>query len=76
MRWDYTELPNGMTYQKLRVAHLLTATTFEQVTGTCSFNLAGVPTNMPCFEVAPFKLADRDIQATFWLASNRVSRGY
>ena len=32
MRWDYTELPNGMTYQKLRVAHLLTATTFEQVT--------------------------------------------
>ena len=31
---------------------------------------------MPCFEVAPFKLADKDIQATFWLASNRVSRGY
>jgi hypothetical protein len=75
MRWDYTELPNGMTYQKLRVAHLLTATTFEQVTGICTFT-AGVPTNMPCFEVAPFKLADRDIQATFWLASNRVSRGY
>jgi hypothetical protein len=75
MRWDYTELPSGMTYQKLRVAHLLTATTFEQVTGICTF-VAGVPTNMPCFEVAPFKLADKDIQATFWLASNRVSRGY
>jgi hypothetical protein len=31
---------------------------------------------MPCFEVAPHKLADKDLQATFWLASNRVSRGY
>ena len=76
MRWDLSELPSGMTDKKLRVAHLLTATTFEQVTGKCSFNQAGVPTNMPCFEVAPFKLADKDIQATFWLASNRVSRGY
>lgn len=76
MRWDSTELPSGMTYQKLRVAHLLTATTFEQVTGICTFNQAGVPTNMPCFEVAPHKLADKDLQATFWLASNRVSRGY
>jgi hypothetical protein len=75
MRWDSTELPNGMTYQKLRVAHLLTETTFEQVTGMCTF-VAGVPTNMPCFEVAPHKLADKDLQATFWLASNRVSRGY
>ena len=75
MRWDYSELPSGMTDKKLRVAHLLTATTFEQVTGMCTF-VGGVPTNMPCFEVAPFKLADKDIQATFWLASNRVSRGY
>ena len=75
MRWDFSELPKGMTPQKLRVAHLLTATTFEQVIGTCTF-VAGVPTNMPCFSVAPFKLADKDIQATFWLASNRVSRGY
>ena len=75
MRWDFSELPKGMTPQKLRVAHLLTATTFEQVTGSCVF-VAGVPTNMPCFTVAPFKLADKDIQATFWLAWNRVSRGY
>ena len=76
-RWDYSELPNGMTEKKLRVAHL-TGTGpngYTQVTGTCNF-VGGVPTNMPCFSVAPFRLADRDIQATYWLASNRVTRGY
>jgi hypothetical protein len=75
MRWDYSELPSGMTAQKLRIAHLLSATTYEQVKDPCVFS-AGVPTNMPCISVAPHKLPDKDIQATFYLASNRVSRGY
>ena len=71
MRWDYTELPSGMTAKKLRVAHLLGNGEFVQVKGMCS---DGAP--MPCFTVAPHKLADRDIQATFLLPSNRVTRGY
>ena len=76
MRWDYSELPSGMTARKLRIAHLTGANTFVQVKDPCTFNGAGVPTNMPCVSVAPFKLADRDIQATFYLPSNRVTRGY
>ncbi len=75
MRWDYSELPSGMTARKLRIAHLTGTNTFVQVKDPCKFQ-AGVPTNMPCISVAPFKLADRDIQATFFLPSNRVTRGY
>jgi hypothetical protein len=74
-RWDYSELPNGMTAKKLHVAHLLGGGLYEEVTGTCTF-VAGVPTNMPCFSISPFGLPDKDIQATYWLASNRVTRGY
>lgn len=74
-RWDVSELPKGMTYKKLRVAHLLGNNQYRQVTGTCTF-VGGVPTNMPCFSVAPFQLPDKDIQATYWLDFNRVTRGY
>lgn len=75
-RWDYSELATtGITEKKLRVAHLLGNGQYQQVTGTCNF-VAGVPTNMPCFSVLPFRLPDKDIQATFYLASNRVTRGY
>jgi hypothetical protein len=74
-RWDYSELPSGMTYRKIRVAHLLGGGQYQQVTGTCNF-AGNVPTNMPCFSVPPFQQPDKDIQATYWLASNRVSRGY
>jgi hypothetical protein len=74
-RWDASELPKGMTYKKLRVAHLLGPDQFAQVTGMCNF-VDGVPNNMPCFSVAPFGWPDKDIQATYWLASNRVTRGY
>ena len=73
-RWDSSELPKGMSARKLRVAHLLGNNQFQQVTGICTF-VGGVPTNMPCFSVAPFAV-DKDIQATYWLASNRVTRGY
>ena len=78
MRWDLSELPSGMTPKKLRIAHL-TGTGpagFVQVKDACVYNGAMVPTNMPCISVPPFKLADKDIQASFYLASNRVSRGY
>jgi hypothetical protein len=75
MRWDASELPKGMTAKKLRIAHLLGNGDYEQVRDACVF-AGGVPTNMPCISVAPFTLRDKDIQATFYLASNRVSRGY
>jgi hypothetical protein len=75
MRWDLSELPKGMTERKLRIAHLLGGQSWEPVSAACVF-VAGVPTNMPCISVAPFRLADKDIQASFYLASNRVSRGY
>ncbi len=74
MRWDSSDLPKGMTARKLRIAHLLD-NGYEQVKDACVF-AGGVPTNMPCISVAPFTLRDKDIQATFYLASNRVSRGY
>jgi hypothetical protein len=74
-RWDLSELPKGMTAKKLRVAHLLGNNQFAPVTGMCIF-VDGVPNNMPCFSVAPFAWPDKDIQATYWLASNRVTRGY
>ncbi|MDQ3691439.1 MAG: hypothetical protein M3406_15700 [Chloroflexota bacterium] len=74
MRWDASDLPKGMTARKLRIAHLLDIG-YEQVKDACVF-AGGVPTNMPCISVAPFTHRDKDIQATFFLASNRVSRGY
>ncbi len=56
-------------------AHLLGNGDYEPVKVACAFD-GGVPTNMPCISVKPFTLRDKDIQATFYLASNRVSRGY
>jgi hypothetical protein len=75
MRWDISELPKGMTPQKLRIAHLLGGQDFEAVNAACVY-AAGVPTNIPCIAVAPYRLADKDIQASFYLLFNRVSRGY
>lgn len=75
MRWDVSELPKGMTEKKIRIAHLLGGQLWEPVSAQCTF-VGGVPQNMPCLDGAPIKLADKDIQATFYLASNRVSRGY
>jgi hypothetical protein len=76
MRWDKSELPGGMTAGKLRIAHLTSVNSFVQVKNPCTYSSAGAPTNMPCISVAPVKLADGDIQATFFLPSNRVTRGY
>jgi hypothetical protein len=76
MRWDLSELPKGMTERKLRIAHLLGGQLFEPVSAACTYDLGGAPTNIPCISVPPFRTADKDIQASFYLASNRVSRGY
>ena len=38
MRWDLSELPKGMTPQKLRIAHLLGGRGFEQVNAPCVFD--------------------------------------
>ncbi len=67
MRWDLSELPKGMTQQKLRIAHLLGTGCFEQVSAPCVFTTRACRQNMPCISVAPFKLADKDIQASFYL---------
>lgn len=75
MRWDYSELPNGMNAKKLRVIHLFDApvdgASYALITQACS---ATVTTH--CFTVMPFKLSDRDLQATFRLPFNGVSKGW
>lgn len=76
MRWDASELPKGMTPRKLRIAHLLGDGLFDPIKDPCVFDEDGVPVAMPCISVAPFALRDKDIQASFFVASNRVSRGY
>lgn len=82
MRWDVTQLPSGMTARKLRVVHLfdpgvvVNGLTYELVSGTCQFNQSGLPTNMPCFTVPPFKHADKDLEASFLVRFNGVSKGW
>lgn len=75
MRWDYTELPNGMTPRKLDVIHLFDAPvggqTYALITDECDG-----PADTHCFVVRPFKLSDRDIQATVRLPFNGVSKGW
>ena len=76
MRWDFTELPKGMTPQKLRIAHLLGNNQFVHVKDACVYDGQGVPTNMPCIAVAPVRLGDKDIEAIIYLASNRLVKGF
>lgn len=76
IRWDYSQLPSGMTARKLRFVHLLEGGAFERVDNDCVYDGAGVPTNLPCIAERPVKLADRDIIATYYLLTNRVGRGY
>jgi len=81
MRWDYSELPSGMTAKKLNVIHLFDTPTnidndpeleeFALITDPCSAD-----TPVHCFVVEPFKLGDKDIQATFLLPFNGVSKGW
>ena len=75
MRWDYSELPSGMTAKKLNVIHLFDApvggASYALITDACSG-----PSDTHCFVVEPFKLTDRDLQATFRLPFNGVSKGW
>jgi uncharacterized repeat protein (TIGR01451 family) len=77
MRWDETDLPNGMTPAKLKVIHLfdpgrtVNGKTYALITDLCTSS-----TQMNCFVVEPFKLADKDIQATFRLPFNGTTKGW
>ena len=77
MRWDYSDLPNGMTPDKLDVIDLfdppklVNGLPYALITDKCT---ASNPTN--CFVVEPFKLPDKDIQATFKIPFNGVSKGW
>jgi uncharacterized repeat protein (TIGR01451 family) len=77
MRWDASDLPSGMTPGKLKVIHLfdpgrtLNGKTYALITDLCT---SAAQTH--CFVVAPFKLSDKDIQATFRLPFNGVSKGW
>jgi uncharacterized repeat protein (TIGR01451 family) len=77
MRWDALDLPNGMTPAKLKVIHLfdpgktVNGKTYALITNLCTSS-----TDMNCFVVMPFKLADKDIQATFRIPFNGVSKGW
>ena len=77
MRWDASDLPSGMTPGKLKVIHLfdpgktLNGKPYALITDLCTSS-----TQTHCFVVAPFKLGDKDIQATFRLPFNGVSKGW
>jgi hypothetical protein len=81
MRWDLSELPSGMTWQKLNVIHIFDTPTnidddpeletFALITDACAD-----AADRHCFLVEPFKLGDKDIQATFILPFNGVSKGW
>ncbi|HEX5039443.1 MAG TPA: hypothetical protein VFW95_04865 [Candidatus Limnocylindria bacterium] len=77
MRWDYTDLPSGLTPNKLDVIHLfdpgtiVDGKTYALITDKCTS-----PNQTNCFVVEPFKLSDRDIQATFKIPFNGRSKGW
>lgn len=77
MRWDASDLPKGLTPAKLGVIHLfdpgrtLDGRTYALITDLCTTS-----TQTHCFVVEPFRLGDKDIQATFRLPFNGVSKGW
>jgi hypothetical protein len=81
MRWDLSELPSGMTWQKLDVIHLFDTPTNidddpELETFALITDLCEDADDRHCFTVEPFKLGDKDLQATFLLPFNGVSKGW
>jgi len=74
IRWDASELPNGMTDRKLRIVHF-DGSGFDVVSDACTF-ADGLPTNLPCILSAPAKQPDKDIQATILLLHNGFVRGW
>ena len=75
MRWDDSQLPKGMTPKKLRVIHLLDNGGYELVAGACTYS-GGVPTNLPCFLEAPYKVDGKDIEVRMLWGQNGVGRGW
>lgn len=73
IRFDYSELPNGMTDKKLRVVQFNDDGTSTPITTVC--DSATSPTNAPCYLPAQ-KLADRDLLITVWLLHNGNIRGW
>jgi uncharacterized repeat protein (TIGR01451 family) len=77
MRWDALDLPSGVNASNLNVIHLfdagrtLNGKTYALITDLCTS-----ATQTHCFVVEPFKLSDKDIQATFRLPFNGVSKGW
>lgn len=77
MRWDASQLPNGMTPKKLKVIHIfdagvtLNGLPYALITEACTS-----ATQTHCFTVEPFKHSDKDIQATFRLPFNGIGRGW
>jgi hypothetical protein len=73
IRFDYSELPNGMTDKKLRVVQLNDDGSSTVITTVCDSVTA--PTNAPCYLPA-VKQADRDLVITVWLLHNGNIRGW
>ncbi|HET7636771.1 MAG TPA: hypothetical protein VFK93_03755 [Candidatus Limnocylindria bacterium] len=73
IRFDYSELPNGMTDKKLRVVQFNDDGTSTPITTLC--DSASAPTNAPCYLPA-VKQADRDLVITVWLLHNGNIRGW
>jgi len=75
MRWDDSQLPNGMTPRKLRVIHLLDNGGYELVEQLCTYS-GGLPTTLPCFLEAPYKVDGKDIEVRMLWGQNGVGRGW
>jgi uncharacterized repeat protein (TIGR01451 family) len=77
MRWDQTELPNGTTPDKLNVIHLFSpGTTLNGLPYALITDKCANASQTHCFIVEPFKLGDKDIQATVRLPFNGTVKGW
>jgi hypothetical protein len=72
IRFDLSELPNGMTDKKLRVVHFFDDQA-QLINTVC--DSATSPTNAPCYLPA-VKQADKDLQITVYLLHNGNIRGW
>jgi hypothetical protein len=66
-RWDYSDLPPGMTDKKLRVYHVLDDGSVELISTLCNSTTA--PTNLPC-RLPTQKQADKDLVVIVFLLQN------
>lgn len=76
MRFDYSDLPNGMTEKKIRIVHFFDDGGFEKVENQCIKGADGVPTNLPCLDGKPIRESDKDITVNMWWAHNGIGRGW